>query len=279
MFEVFLILFVIASSCGLLGSILVVKNQSMIADALSHSVLLGIVLGFFVSHSLDSPLLVVGASLFGILTVLSIDRLHSTKVAQDAATGLIFSFFFALAVILITLFARNVHLDMDMVLQGEVLFAPLHRMELFGVSLAVSFVKSLLAWLVTLVFCFLSYRRLQVYLFDAQQARLLGMKTAILEGVILVLVSLVTVLSFESIGSIAVIVFLVAPSMAALFWSKSFVQLLLFGQVASFLSVLIGFLLANQLDLTMSGTCAVASLVLVCLSALLKKGGKQSGPI
>lgn len=93
MFEVLLILMVIASSCGLLGSILVVKNQSMLADALSHSVLLGIVLGFFISHSLDSPLLIVGASLFGLLSVLAIDRLHSRKIAHDAATGLVFSFF------------------------------------------------------------------------------------------------------------------------------------------------------------------------------------------
>lgn len=55
MLEVLLILLAVGSSCGLIGSILVVRNQAMLADALSHSVLLGIVLGFFVSHSLDSP--------------------------------------------------------------------------------------------------------------------------------------------------------------------------------------------------------------------------------
>ncbi|HEM3624073.1 metal ABC transporter permease [Streptococcus suis] len=276
MFEVLLILMVIASSCGLLGSILVVKNQSMLADALSHSVLLGIVLGFFISHSLDSPLLIVGASLFGLLSVLAIDRLHSRKIAYDAATGLVFSFFFAVAVLLISLFARNVHLDVDMVLQGEVLFAPLHRMDVLAWSLPVSLVKSSLAWLVIVLFFVWAYHRLQVYLFDSNHARLSGLRTRILEMVILILVSLTTVLAFEAIGSMTVIVFLVAPSMTALRWVKSFWQLLLLGQGISILTVVLGFLVASQLDLTMSGTCAVVSLLVVCSSMILKNTWSRS---
>lgn len=270
MLEVLLILLVIASSCGLLGSVLVVKNQSMLADALSHSVLLGIVLGFFISHSLDSPLLIFGASLFGLLSVLAIDRLHSRKLAHDAATGLVFSLFFAVAVLLISLFARNVHLDVDMVLQGEVLFAPLHRLDMLGWSLPVSLVKSILAWLLILGFFGWGYHRLQVYLFDSQQARLAGLSVPLLEMAILVLVSLTTVLAFESIGSMTVIVFLVAPSMAVLPWAKNFCHLLFLGQAVALVTVCLGFSLANQLDLTMSGTCAVTSLFMVCLSVLAK---------
>lgn len=276
MFEVLLILLVIASSCGLLGSILVVKDQSMLADALSHSVLLGIVLGFFISHSLDSPLLILGASLFGLLSVLAIDRLHSRKLAHDAATGLVFSCFFALAVILISLFARNVHLDVDLVLQGEVLFAPLHRMDILAWSLPVSLVKAGFAWLVVSGFFGWGYYRLRVYLFDSGHARLSGMQTTLMEFAILMLVSFTTVLAFESIGSITVIVFLVAPSMATLGWAKSFWQLLLLGQLVALVMVIIGFLMANQLDLTMSGTCAFVGLLVVSASALAKNSWLKS---
>lgn len=272
--EVLVILLVIASSCGLLGSILVVKNQSMLADALSHSVLLGIVLGFFISHSLDSPLLMLGASLFGLLAVLAIDRLHSQKVAHDAATGLVFSLFFALAVILISLFARNVHLDVDMVLQGEVLFAPLHRMDVLVWSLPVSLVKSFLVWLVIVGLYVWGYYRLRLYLFDAQQARLSGLRIGLIEKGLLLLVSLTTVLAFEAIGSMTVIVFLVAPTMAALGWAKSFWQLLLLGQLVALVTVGLGFFLAVELDLTMSGTCAVACLVAVLISVSLKNALK-----
>ncbi|HFU4115690.1 TPA: metal ABC transporter permease [Streptococcus suis] len=274
MLEVLLILLAVGSSCGLIGSVLVVRNQAMLADALSHSVLLGIVLGFFVSHSLDSPLLLFGAAVFGLLTVLAIEGLHTRKLAQDAATGLLFTFFFALAVILISLFARNVHLDLDMVLMGEVLFAPLNRLDLFGLSLPLALVKSVGLLLVLLVFFFLNFQALTLYLLDKEQAKLQGIATKRLELGLIFLVSLTTVLSFEAVGSMAVIVFLVAPSMAALPWSKHFCQFLVLGQCCAILMIVLGFGLASWLDLTMSGTCSVMGLLTVCVSFFLKNALK-----
>ncbi|HFI0352460.1 TPA: metal ABC transporter permease [Streptococcus suis] len=274
MLEVLLILLAVGSSCGLIGSVLVVRNQAMLADALSHSVLLGIVLGFFVSHSLDSPLLLFGAAVFGLLTVLAIEGLHTRKLAQDAATGLLFTFFFALAVILISLFARNVHLDLDMVLMGEVLFAPLNRLDLFGLSLPLALVKSVALLLVLLVFFFLNFQALTLYLLDKEQAKLQGIATKRLELGLIFLVSLTTVSSFEAVGSMAVIVFLLAPSMAALPWSKHFCQFLVLGQCCAILMIVLGFGLASWLDLTMSGTCSVMGLLTVCVSFFLKNALK-----
>lgn len=274
MLEVFLILLAVGSSCGLIGSVLVVRNQAMLADALSHSVLLGIVLGFFVSQNLDSPLLLLGAAVFGLLTVLAIEGLDSRKLAQDAATGLLFTFFFALAVILISLFARNVHLDLDMVLMGEVLFAPLNRLDFFGLSLPLALVKSVGLLLVLLVFFFLNFQALTLYLLDKEQAKLQGIATKRLELGLIFLVSLTTVSSFEAVGSMAVIVFLLAPSMAALPWSKHFCQFLVLGQCCAILMIVLGFGLASWLDLTMSGTCSVMGLLTVCVSFFLKNALK-----
>ncbi len=274
MLEVLLILLAVGSSCGLIGSVLVVRNQAMLADALSHSVLLGIVLGFFVSQNLDSPLLLLGAAVFGLLTVLAIEGLHSRKLAQDAATGLLFTFFFALAVILISLFARNVHLDLDMVLMGEVLFAPLNRLDLFGLSLPLALVKSVGLLLILLVFFFLNFQALTLYLLDKEQAKLQGIATKRLELGLIFLVSLTTVSSFEAVGSMAVIVFLLAPSMAALPWSKHFCQFLVLGQCCAILMIVLGFGLASWLDLTMSGTCSVMGLLTVCVSFFLKNALK-----
>ncbi|MEY8463699.1 metal ABC transporter permease [Streptococcus merionis] len=260
MSEVLIILCLIAASTSLLGSLLVLKNQAMIADALSHSVLLGIVLGFFISHSLDSPLLVLGAAVFGVVTVLLIEKIQSKKLAQDAATGLVFSTLFALAVLLISMFARNVHLDMDMVLMGEVLFAPFYRMDLFGISLPVALVKALVVLLVNLAFLGIFYPQLKLILFDGTQARLQGVPVRQLQLVTMVLVSLTTVVSFDVVGSIAVIVFMVAPSMTALIWAKNLRYLLGMTVFIALLNSLFGFIIANQLDLTMAGACAVVSL-------------------
>ncbi|MFM0771808.1 metal ABC transporter permease [Streptococcus suis] len=274
MLEVFLILLAVGSSCGLIGSVLVVRNQAMLADALSHSVLLGIVFGFFVSQNLDSPLLLLGAAVFGLLTVLAIEGLDSRKLAQDAATGLLFTFFFALAVILISLFARNVHLDLDMVLMGEVLFAPLNRLDLYGLSMPLALVKSVGLLLVLLLFFFLNFQALKLYLLDKEQAKLQGITTQRLEWSLLFLVSLTTVFSFEAVGSMAVIVFLVAPSMAVLPWSRHFFQFLVLGQCCAILMICLGFGLASWLDLTMSGTCSVMGLLTVCVSFFLKNALK-----
>lgn len=261
MLEVLAILIGVALSTSLLGNLLVLKNQAMLADALSHSVLLGIVLGFFMSQSLDSPLLVLGAAVFGILTVLLIETIQSKRLAQDAATGLIFSTFFALGVLLISLFARNVHLDLDMILMGEVLFAPFYRMTFLGISVPVALVKTLLALVVNLLFVTVFYSPLKLLLFDSSQARLQGIKVYFLQVLTLVLVSLTTVVSFDAVGSIAVIAFMVAPGMTALIWVKRFSQLLLLSAVIATLNATLGYGIALALDLTVAGTCAVVSLL------------------
>ncbi len=275
MFEVWLVLVLVSISCSFIGSLLVLQNQSMLADALSHSVLLGIVLGFFLSNSLSSPLLMIGATCFGVLSVLAIDFLHTQKIHHDAATGLVFSFFFAVAVILISMFARNVHLDVDIVLMGEVIFAPLNRMELFGVSVPVSVVKSSVTVALNLGFFLLFYQRIKLYIFDKTQAKLAGLSVRSLQLIILVLVSLTTVLSFDAIGSMTVIVFLVAPAMIVLPWTKNFLQFLWIGQIVGICTATLGYFVGNHFDLTLSGTCATVSLLIFCLSVLLKKFKKR----
>lgn len=125
MFEVWLILLLTALALGLPGLILVLKNMAMTADALSHTILLGIVLAYFVTKDLNSPFLIVSAAFFGLLTIAVIERLSRHKgLREDAATGLVFPLFFSLAVLLISRFGKGAHLDLDNVIMGEVVFTP-----------------------------------------------------------------------------------------------------------------------------------------------------------
>ena len=102
----------------------------------SHTVLLGIVLSFFITHKLDSPLLIVGATLTGLLTVYFVEVLSDSKlVKEDAAIGIVLSILFSIAVILISKYTANIHLDIDAVLLGEIAFAPFHTTEIFGLKL------------------------------------------------------------------------------------------------------------------------------------------------
>lgn len=118
----------IALSGALLGTFLLLRGMALTSDAISHTVLLGIVVAFiFMTAVLDrspdmsSPLLIVGAALAGVLTVVLTELIYrSGLVKQDAALGLAFPFLFAIAIILISRYVDNVHLDVDSVLVGEI---------------------------------------------------------------------------------------------------------------------------------------------------------------
>ncbi|MFN2278959.1 MAG: metal ABC transporter permease, partial [Candidatus Promineifilaceae bacterium] len=99
--QIQLIAIVTAVACALPGVFLVLRRMAMMSDAISHTVLLGIVIAFFIVQDINSPLLIFGAALMGVLTVTLVELLHRTKlVKEDAAIGLVFPALFSLAVIL-----------------------------------------------------------------------------------------------------------------------------------------------------------------------------------
>ena len=128
--EIQLVASVVAVACALPGVFLVLRRMALMSDAISHSILLGIVLAFFVVEDLASPFLIAAAAATGLVTVGLVELLNGTRlVRQDAAIGLVFPALFSVGVILIARHAGNVHLDVDAVLLGELVFAPFERFE------------------------------------------------------------------------------------------------------------------------------------------------------
>ena len=112
--EIQLIAIVVAVACALPGVFLVLRRMAMMSDAISHTVLLGIVVAFFIVRDITSPVLIFGAALTGVLTVSLVELLHRTRlVKEDAAIGLVFPAMFSLAVILISRYAGDIHLDVN----------------------------------------------------------------------------------------------------------------------------------------------------------------------
>ena len=127
---------VTAAACALPGVFLVLRRMALMSDAISHAILLGIVLAFFVTENIASPLLIVAAAATGVLTVSLVEALNRTGlVREDAAIGLVFPALFSIGVVLISRYAGNVHLDVDAVLLGELAFAPFNRFEWNGMDL------------------------------------------------------------------------------------------------------------------------------------------------
>lgn len=268
------VVMITAVSCALLGVFLVLKNMAMVADALSHTVLIGIVLGYFIAGDLDSPILFVGAALFGVMTVYAIEYVvNKFAIQSDAATGLVFTLLFALAIILISKYARNVHLDVDVVLSGEVVFATLNTMEIFGIQVPISFARMFVMLLINLAFVTVTYQQLKVSIFDPVYAKSIGVAVGFLNLVLMTLVSITTVVAFDTVGAILVISLMVAPALSAHLLSKRLSIMLLVALLYGVINSVLGYYVAIYFNVSISGTIAFAGFVTFLLTLLFAPNG------
>lgn len=268
------VVMITAVSCALLGVFLVLKNMAMVADALSHTVLLGIVLGYFIAGDLDSPILFVGAALFGVMTVYAIEYVvNKFAIQSDAATGLVFTLLFALAIILISKYARNVHLDVDVVLSGEVVFATLNTMEIFGIQVPISFARMFVMLVINLAFVAVAYQQLKVSIFDPVYAKSIGVAVGFLNLVLMTLVSITTVVAFDTVGAILVISLMVAPALSAHLLSKRLSIMLLVALLYGVINSVLGYCVAIYFNVSISGTIAFAGFVTFLLTLLFAPNG------
>ncbi len=260
MIEVLLVLLVTALSTSLLGVFLVLKNSSMTTDAISHTILLGIVVAFFITQDLRSPLLIIGATVIGLVTVYLIEVVTSTRLMkQDAAIGVVFTALFALAVILVSRHADDIHLDIDVVLMGQVLFAPLNRVDVMGVSLPYALVQLTIILIINLLFITIFYKELKLTCFDPVYATVAGFSTSLIYYILMSLVSVTAVTAFDAVGSILVISFFVAPAATSYLLVRRLSRMIFMSLGISAFNSIVSFLIAYYADLSISGSVATVS--------------------
>ncbi|MGP1471156.1 MAG: metal ABC transporter permease [Schwartzia sp. (in: firmicutes)] len=274
MTDAFLVLALTSAACALPGVFLLLRNLSMMADAISHTVLLGIVLAFFLTHDLSSPWLLFGAALMGVVTVMGVELLGRTKALKtDDAIGVLFPMLFSLAVILISKYAGNVHLDTDMVLMGEVIYAGLDTVPVFGHEVPAAALKMGGIFLLNAAFIALFYKELKLSTFDEETARLMGMATGALFYGLMTLISLTTVAAFDAVGSILVISFFIAPAATALLFTKRLHHALMLAILVGVIGSAAGCALAVHFNASMSGMCALVNMVVYLVAVLCHPKG------
>lgn len=273
--EIQLIGLVVAAACALPGVFLVLRGMAMMSDAISHTVLLGIVLGFMLLGDLESPWLVPAAAAMGLITVSLTELLNRTKlVKQDAAIGLVFPALFSLAVILISRFARGVHLDNDAVLLGELAYAPFNRLLVLDASLPHSLVLMGLILLVNIAFIALFYKELKLATFDAGLAMALGFSPALIHYGLMAVVSVTAVGAFDAVGSILVVAFMVVPGAAAYLLTDKLERMLVYAVLIGAAGALGGYWAAHWLDANIAGSMAtmIGLLFVLCLLLAPQRG-------
>lgn len=258
-----------AACCGIVGVFLVLRKIAMIGDAISHAVMPGIVIAFLISGSRDSMLMMAAALLFGLLTAFLIGLLQRSGIQSDASIGVVFTSLFAIGVILVSLFARQVHLDQDAILYGEIAFVHWNVWEIGGISMGPKAVWLLgFTLLIITAVIGLLYKQFKICSFDPSLAAAIGIPVAFFHYLLMGLVSMATVSSFESVGAILVVGMLIVPASTAYLLTERLGMMLLLSVAVGVASTFIGYGVSIVLDASIAG-CIVCAAGLLFIAAFL----------
>ena len=256
--EIQLTAIIVAAACALPGTFLVLRQMAMMSDAISHAILPGIVVAFFFTGNLSSPLLIVGGAATGLLMVVLVEAMRRTRlVREDAAIGLVFPALFSVGVILIARFAGDVHLDTDAVLLGELAFVPFDRWMVAGVDLGPVGVYSTGAvGAIAGLFITLFYKELKLATFDAALCATLGFMPALLHYALMGLVSATAVVAFDAVGAILVVALMVGPPAAAYLLTDRLHWMIGLSMGLGAIAAVTGYWVAHVLDASIAGSMA-----------------------
>ncbi|WP_405251032.1 metal ABC transporter permease [Dokdonia sp. Asnod3-C12] len=254
--EIQLIAAVVAIACAIPGVFLVLRKMALISDAISHSILPGIVIGFFITEDLNSPLLILLAAVTGVITVVMVESIQKTGlVKEDTAIGLVFPALFSIGVILIAKNANDVHLDVDAVLLGELAFAPFDRLIIGGTDVgpkSLWVMGAILSITVGMLFAF--FKELKVSTFDAGLSAALGFSPVVLHYGLMTISSVTVVGAFEAVGAVLVVALMIAPAATAYLLTSDLKKMLVLSVIFGVFSAIGGYWMAHFLDASIAGS-------------------------
>jgi len=250
----------VGSAATLVGVFLVLRKNSMLSDAISHSIVFGIIIVWLLTHQQSGPVQLIGAALTGLLTVFLTELLASSrKVKDDAAIGLVFPALFSIGVLLINVYARDVHIDAHTVLLGEIGFIWLKTMTILGYELPQALVWMAVVTLANAAFVLLFFKELKLTTFDPGLARALGFAPTVLFYGLLMLTSTTAVAAFDAVGAILFIAFVIVPPSAAYLLTDRLGVMIVIGIAIAIASSVIGYHAAVALDVSIGGMMAVTT--------------------
>ena len=266
-----------AMSCALLGNFLVLRRMSMMGDAISHAVLPGLAVAFLLTGSRGSLPMFIGAAVVGVLTAAFTEWIHRFgKVEESAAMGVVFTVLFAVGLILLVRAADRVDLDPGCVLYGAIELTPLDMRTVWGVEVPRAVLMLGGMFLLNLIFTAAFYKELRITAFDPGLATTLGFNSTLMHYLLMIVVAMTTVASFESVGSILVIAMLIVPASAAHLITDRYGSMLILSMLFGALAAVGGHAAAitvptlfGYADTSTAGMMAVMAGVLFALALML----------
>lgn len=229
-----------AVSTALLGNFLVLRKLSLLGDAITHAVLPGLAVAFFITESRSSWPMFVGAVIVGVFTAVFTQWIRRFgEVDEGASMGVVFTSLFALGLVMIVQAADHVDLDPGCVLYGAIESTPFDTWVFAGQEIPRVVLILSAVLVINLLFVVVFFKELKVTSFDPAFADNMGMPADVMHYLLMTLVAVTSVACFESVGNILVVAMLVVPPAAAyLLTDRLWVMILLSTVIAAFSAVL-----------------------------------------
>lgn len=214
--------------CGIIGSFIIMRGMALMGDAISHAVLPGVAISYMLGINYF-----YGAVLFGVITAISIGVVNqNSRIKNDSAIGIVFTAFFALGVILIS--KAQTATDLTQILFGNVLSVRTSDMMMTSI-----------VGIIILLVVILFYKELLVSTFDETMAAAYGLPTKWIHYGIMVLLTMATVASLQTVGVVLVVAMLITPAATAYLLTNRYWMMIIlaafFGSISSIIGLFISF--------------------------------------
>ncbi len=255
----------IGIACAIIGSFLVLRKMAMVANAISHTVLLGIVSSFLILHfffakpfsellNIDIKLLILAGILSSLLTMFFTDFFnHTLKLARDASIGLVFTSLFSVGIILVTIFTKNTHIGAEIIM-GNV--DMLHKDDIW---------ITLLLVLGNLLCVGLFFKEYLITSFDPEFAKLSKISPALLNYVIIFQTSITLVGAFRAVGVVLVLALLVVPPVTARMFVNRVKPMILISSLISFVGACLAVAISRHIVTVFGFSLSTSGLMVTIL--------------
>lgn len=264
-----------AVAASLLGNFLILRRLSMLGDAITHAILPGLAVAFFISESRSSLPMFLGAVIVGILTAVFTEWIRKVgKVDEGASMGVVFTSLFALGLVMIVQAADHVDLDASCVLYGAIELTPLDTVDVGSWEIPRAVLVLGAVVLINLLFVTLFFKELKITSFDPALASSAGIRASLMHYLLMTLVAVTAVASFESVGNILVVAMFVVPPAAAYMITDRLGVMIALSVVLAIVSAVTGHIAALEVpgwygfqSTTTAGMMAVCSGIILFLAA------------
>ncbi|HEY2883311.1 MAG TPA: Nramp family divalent metal transporter, partial [Pirellulales bacterium] len=254
--------------CAVLGCFLVLRRSSLLGDAISHSVLPGIAVGFLLSSQITGLPIVVSAVVVGVVTAFLIHALRDWgKVPEDSSLGIVYISLFAVGILMLAKFAAKSALDPSCFLYGLLELSPSNQIDIAGFEVPRVLPTLLATCFYTFLFVTLLWKELKVAFFDSALATAIGINARLVDFVLMGFVAAVAVAAFEALGSIMVVAMFIVPAATARLLTDRLASMLGWSMAVAVLSSIGGNIAALHFNTSAAG-CMVLAAGLQFLAAL-----------